>query len=316
MKRTLKLLFLLCAISQGLYSNDLQGSESQNLSKKNTIEKSEKSNEESKKAMQKRKALRQEAFNSYYDKNGYIFMSEESENLISDMSEFFLLTLKENFPEANDDNELFHLFLDSCYNTYEHYYAKSGKEMSHLLQPMFELDVNERKIKKINKQLFKRDLRHYYYFYVENLCLMKDYKSDPFISNLSLKYPHVPFSYVHQAPKDYIEKEKNSNLAVVNFNLSNTGFVTDNNLRDNELISSAGTCNSIFYSTAKHILKSNDIQKMLSSVGNRQLITLIYWKLLCQNADVDFHQPLEKQEWCDEFTKIKGGTGIIKPSLE
>jgi len=218
---------------------------------------------------------------------------DEPEQLTERMYSFFTKTLKENYM-AQSDSELYEKFLTDYFNEW------NARDSSASLNIKLKIDKEE--LAKINKDLFRRDSLHYYYFYSEVIELSSDEDLEK-AEKLRNLYPDIPFVIIQKG-----KTAKNVHLPTINevqgIYLTRIGrergFLYDlmqrekNRKESREFISSINEMNElmggVYFYYVSCMTQSASIVE-LKYLDVRELISVIFWKFLCIETGTAFHTP-------------------------
>lgn len=207
--------------------------------------------------------------------------------LSQEMLDFFLKTLCDNYYESDTIASFFE-FVDDY---------KNSIMPSDYSEPIpFNIKVNTQQFKRINKKLFIRDYCHYYYFYMDYIGdfsmqfkekLVAFRNKYPFLArNISLSDSSYKIDYSsYSNPVIWVNVEKGS------FLYHNGDFFED----VLNMAKATGGLYSLYQFSCALYKGGGNID--LSDRDIQTVAAVFYWKVLCQQAEVDFHKPLKTQEW-------------------
>lgn len=208
------------------------------------------------------------------------FSKEAHKPLSSIMCEFFTETLKENYEISNEADLYLAFFQD-----YKVYFEslRNNKDVSFLKVTDME------KLQKINDLLFIRDTLHYYQFYID----VEIFTLDSFTIMDKKNRPNNPYKvFIYETSKRNHEMifdsffDSHNVMMSKNFKevVKNSKYETGKYLYD--LTDLTGEIPFFFLST--YVLNTNCSEE-LKHREVRELIAVVFWKLLCIQAGIDFH---------------------------
>lgn len=203
--------------------------------------------------------------------------------LIDKMNNYFNDILSEKY-DTDRNNDLYNKFVLD----YVIYWQNIEGSSNH---NFFEI-INKDKLISINEELFVRDSTHYYYFFPE-LIIMKD---DEF-QNIKNKFENS-FNVYH-----YSKRVSDKEPIFKNYYTShNIMFVADNEftnfLKNGEFAIFKYLYEQIKYTGEVSLfnfalfLTQNSVQPELSHLEVQKVISIVFWKLVCLDAGINFHTTL------------------------
>ncbi len=232
----------------------------------------------------------------FFVENNTFSRSYNDKSLTDEMYDFFIKTVCDNYYKSDTIASLI-AFVEGY---------KNSIMSSDYPEPLpFTIKVNKETVQNINRKLFIRDTYHYYYYYSDYIGLFpKQY--DENLSALCSKYSYLVGAVSSADSTDTINYSfvTSPNITV---NVKEGSFLSNERSVYNNIFKLAeaqGGYYSLFQFSCALLSGSPDMD--LRNKDVQKIATVFYWKVLCQNAGIDFHKPLTTQPWEEELNAIVG----------
>ncbi len=212
---------------------------------------------------------------------------------ISEKQYQYFVDVLENTYMLENEPQLFNLFLNDLFTVY-----KKG-DVNLLAHTAISFRQDREKLEAVNLLLKIRDMQHYYYFYPERIFwkIEKINAQDSLSNNKGFAardFPNNYFeSYESLTPFPYIFTFGNEEQPLISGIQLFEGirFIHDLKKVDSKttsyILESIDNSHGVyFFPLAAFIV--NNAKDEIERPEIRRVLSIIYWKLLCLNADVDF----------------------------
>ncbi len=215
--------------------------------------------------------------------------NEVTEIIIDKMYDYFTKILSENY-DKKKDKDLYSEFLAD----YVNYWLKINNNN---IEDFFEIK-NIDGLKSINQELFIRDTSHYYYFFPELIILTEEEFQNVEQLRLKNSNPEIVYHYSKWVSDRCLTFENYyvSHSVMVLFNNGFTNYLKNGEFETFKYLSHLieHTGNVPFFKLAS-FLTQTEAKSELKYREVREVVTIVFWKLLCLQAGINFHttMPIE-----------------------
>ncbi|ASB47968.1 hypothetical protein [Alkalitalea saponilacus] len=222
-----------------------------------------------------------------------VIKNKTASELSKKQHQYFVDVLRKTYALDNEP-QLFNLFLNDLFTAYQ-------KEDIHLLAHIaVDLKQDIERLEEVNMLLKIRDMQHYYYFYPEVITKQRIsiVSQDSLSSNKELVASIFPDNY----SEAYIGNTPFPHIIIINNDgvqhilsgiqlFEGISFVQDLKQIDSKtteyMVDYIGHAGGVyFYPLSAFII--NNAREEIERPEIRRILSVIFWKLLCLNAGVDF----------------------------